>query len=260
MFFEFVIEYILIKGDKMQKNFSDLKFNHGLKDGLPIGLGYLSVSFAFGVKASLLQVPLLITVLISMTNLTSAGQLAGLEIIACLGTFLEIILTQLIINSRYFLMSITLSQKADDTFTTPKRFLYSAFITDEIFAVAVSKPKPINTKYFLGLVILPYIGWTSGTLLGAIAGSILPEFIANALGIALYAMFIAIIIPPSTKERGVAFAVLLGAGLSCLFYFVPWFNGLSSGISIIITAIVTALISALLFPIKPVNKEEKNEP
>ena len=128
--------------------------------------------------------------------------------------------------------------------------MFSAFITDEIFAVAVSKPKPVNTKYFWGLVILPYIGWTLGTLLGAIAGSILPEFIANALGIALYAMFIAIIIPPMTKERGIAFAVLLGAGISCLIYFVPWFKGLSSGIGIIITAILTSLITALIFPIK----------
>lgn len=241
----------------MSNQISKLKFKTGVKDGLPIGLGYLSVSFAFGVKASLLQVPLLITLMISMTNLTSAGQLAGLDIIATTGTFIEIILTQLIINSRYFLMSLTLSQKTDSSFSLSKRLLCSAFITDEIFAVSISKPQQINTKYFLGLALLPYIGWATGTLLGAIAGSILPAFIANALGIALYAMFIAIIIPPSTKELGVFFAVLLSSGLSCAFYFIPVLNNISSGISIIITAVLSSLIIAIIFPIKIINRQDK---
>ena len=229
---------------------SVLEFKNGVKDGLPIGLGYLSVSFAFGVSASILQVPLLITLLISMTNLTSAGQLAGLNVVATLGTFLEIILTQLIINSRYFLMGISLSQKVDDSFTMPKRFLYSAFITDEIFAVAISKPRQIETNYFFGLVILPYVGWALGTFLGAVAGNLLPVFIVNALGIALYAMFIAIIVPPATKEWGILVAVLLSAGISCLFYFVSFLNVISTGISIIISAVLTSLIVALIFPIK----------
>ena len=103
----------------MKNEFSALKFNSGLKDGLPIGLGYLSVSIAFGIKASLLGVPVLITLLISMTNLTSAGQLDGLNVIASCGTLLEIILGQLVINARYFLMSLSLSQKTDQSFTTP---------------------------------------------------------------------------------------------------------------------------------------------
>lgn len=235
-------------------------FKTGVKDGLPIGLGYLSVSFAFGVKASLLQVPLLITVFISMTNLTSAGQLAGLDIIAVCGTFIEIILTQLIINSRYFLMSLTLAQKVDKTFNFPKRLLCSAFITDEIFAIAVSKPMPINTKYFYGLIILPYVGWTMGTLFGAIAGEILPEFVVNCLGIALYAMFIAIIIPPCTTERGVVFAIVLSTGISCLLYYVKWFNFLSSGICVIITALIASLITALIFPMKGEKEVEEDAP
>ena len=233
----------------MEKS-NGLKFKNGVKDGLPIGLGYLSVAFAFGVSASILQVPLFITILISMTNLTSAGQLAGLEIVASLGTFVEIILTQLIINSRYFLMSLSLSQKVDDSFTFSKRLMASAIITDEIFAVIHSKPQKINTTYFFGLVILPYFGWTLGTLFGAIAGNVLPAIIINSLGIALYAMFIAVIIPPATKEKGVLLAVLLGAGISCIFYFVPVLNKISTGISIIITAIIVSVITALIFPVK----------
>lgn len=235
--------------------FEKLNFHQGLKDGLPIGLGYLSVSFAFGVQASLLGIPFFMSVFISMTNLTSAGQLAGLTIIASLGTLLEMALTQLVINARYFLMSITLTQKLDDSFTLKHRLLCSAFVTDEIFAVAAAKPKSFGRNYFYGLAILPYVGWATGTLLGSLAGDLLPTFVTNALGIALYAMFIAIILPPSVTTKGVLPTVALGAGLSCLFYYVPLFNGLSTGMAIIISAVVTSMIIALIFPVK--NNDEK---
>ena len=225
-------------------------FKTGVKDGLPIGLGYFSVSVAFGVQASLAGLPILISVLISMTNLTSAGQLAGLQIIASAGTFIEIILTQLVINSRYFLMSITLSQKTDESFTLPMRLFCSAGITDEIFAVSSNKKGNVSSKYFLGLMLLPYVGWTLGTLTGALAGNFLPAFISSALGIALYAMFIAIIVPPSTKSLGVLAVVVLSAGISCLFYYVPLLNKVSTGIATIITALISATIIAILFPKK----------
>lgn len=241
----------------MKKNYSNLTFKKGIKDGLPIGLGYLSVSFAFGVKASALGIPVLITALISMTNLTSAGQLAGLTIIHAGGTFLEIALTQLIINSRYFLMSISLSQKADASFSTGGRLLCSAFITDEIFAIGSSYPL-IGKKYFLGLSTLPYVGWTCGTVLGALISNALPLEIQAALGIALYSMFIAIIIPPSVKSISILFTVLLSAGISCTFYYVPFLKqNVSQGFSVIICAIVASVVAALLFPIKSNDQEEK---
>ena len=151
-------------------------------------------------------------------------------------------------------MSITLSQKLDGSFTLGHRLLCSAFVTDEIFAVASAKPNTLNRVYFYGLVILPYVGWTTGTLLGALAGDILPTFITNSLGIALYAMFIAIIIPPSMNARGVLPAVLFGAGLSCALYYIPFFSGLSTGISVIISAIISAGITAFIFPLKGGNK------
>ena len=179
-------------------------FKTGLKDGLPIGLGYLSVSIAFGVQATMAGIPIFMSVFISMTNLTSAGQLAGLTVIAALGTFLEIILTQLVINARYFLMGISLSQKADNSFNLKHRLLCSAFITDEIFAVASAKSSGFSRRYFYGLVLLPYVGWALGTFIGALAGSVLPLQVTNALGIGLYAMFIAIIIPPAVKNRVIA--------------------------------------------------------
>jgi len=226
-----------------------ISFKTGLKDGLPIGLGYLSVSFAFGVQAVIAGVPPLMALFISMTNLTSAGQLAGLTVIATLGTIFEIILTQLVINSRYFLMSITLSQKLDDSFSLPHRLLASAFVTDEIFAVAAAKPKSFGRIYYYGLVILPYFGWALGTILGATAGSLLPQTVISALGIALYAMFIAIIIPPSFNEKGIFVSVLLGASLSSALYYIPWFKGIPTGVSVIISALITAAVVAFIFPI-----------
>jgi predicted branched-subunit amino acid permease len=242
----------------MQKNnatINDFNIKHGLKDGLPIGLGYLSVSFAFGVQASILGVPAFMSLFISMTNLTSAGQLAGLTIIASIGTILEMILTQLVINARYFLMGVSLSQKLDKNFSIADRFFFSAFITDEIFAVASLKPSAINKKYFLGLVILPYVGWSLGTILGAVLGDVLPTQITNALGIALYAMFIAIIVPPSIKNKGVLVAILLSAGLSSAMFYLPFLPKISSGLAVIISAIITSMIVAFFFPI---NKEKQH--
>lgn len=231
------------------------QFKNGLKNGLPIGLGYFSVSFAFGAQATIAGIPLFMSVFMSMTNLTSAGQLAGLTIIASFGTVLEIILTQLVINSRYFLMSITLSQKLDDSFTFKHRLLCSAFVTDEIFAVASSRPKTFGRAFFYGLVILPYIGWASGTLLGGVAAGLLPSQVSNALGLALYAMFIAIIVPPSTKSVGVFFAVALATAISCLLYYLPVVNTISEGLKYIISAVVSACVTALIFP-APIEQKE----
>ncbi len=239
----------------MQK--SIYTYKNGIKDGLPIGLGYFSVSFAFGVTASSLGIPYFISVLISMTNLTSAGQLAGISVIAAAGTIAEIILTQAIINSRYFLMSLTLTQKLDRSFKTPSRLFFAFAVTDEIFAVAVSKKGNVGKKYFFGLILLPYIGWTLGTLLGALSGNLLSEELIIALGIALYAMFIAIIVPPSINNRGVSCAVLISAAISCCLYFIPFLSGISSGISYVISAVVSAVITAFLFPVK--NSEEVSD-
>lgn len=225
------------------------EFKKGLHDGFPLGLGYLSVSFAFGVQASLLGVPVLITLLISMTNLTSAGQLAGVSVVAAAGSVIELILIQLVINSRYFLMSLTLTQKLDDSFTFPKRLLTATFITDEIFAVAAAKPYKINVKYFAGLSVLPYIGWALGTLFGALAGDVLPQRIRLALGIALYAMFLAIIVPPAKKSRGVAFTVAIAIVLSCILKYVPYINRISEGFSLIIGAIISSFVAAAIFPV-----------
>ncbi len=234
-------------------------FQEGLADGVPIGLGYLSVSFGFGIAVVAAGLSPLIALLISMTNETSAGQKAGLDIIIAHGGLIEIVLTQLVINLRYSLMGISLSQRLDESFTTPWRMLLSFSITDEIFAVASTKRHKVGYRYFAGLSTAPYLGWALGTLLGALAGTLLPDVVRGSLGLMLYGMFIAIIIPPARRERGVLFAVCVAVGLSCIFYYVPFFSFLSGGFALIISAVAAAALAALLFPVAAPHEDEQQK-
>lgn len=229
---------------------SKLKYRHGLRDGLPIGLGYLSVSFGFGISAVGQGVSALASVLISMTNLTSAGQVAGVAVIAAALPLYEMMLTQLIINLRYSLMGLTLTQKLDERFSTLHRMLVSFFITDEIFAVASSKGDSLCPAYMYGLGTVPWIGWSMGTLLGAVAGSLLPSSISSALGIAIYGMFVAIIVPAAKKDRGILFAASFAAIISCALKYIPVFSFITQGFAIIICALAAAAAAAVLFPVK----------
>lgn len=231
-------------------------FKKGFIHGLPIGLGYLSVSFSFGILCSDKGLDIWQAVIISMTNLTSAGQYAGLDIMTGAGSLLEMCLTQLIINLRYALMSIALSQNVTGEMTTFKRMFFGAFHTDEIFAVAAGSPLKVGPGYFFGLIILPYIGWALGTFLGALCGRILPETIGNALGVALFGMFIAIFIPEMKHSYKTATVVLIAILLSCAFKWVPVMKEVSSGFAIIICAVVASLIGAIFFPLKENAKEE----
>ena len=185
----------------MKDNSRKTLYIKGLKAGIPIALGYFAVSFAFGVTAVSKGVHSLIATFMSMTNLTSAGQLAGLSVVAVCGSVFEIIITQLIINARYFLMSLSLSQKLDPKMKLLDRLLCAFGVTDEIFAVASTRHGEIKRDYMLGLILLPFIGWSTGTIMGAILGGVLPSFISDALSIALYAIFIAIVIPAGMQDK-----------------------------------------------------------
>ncbi len=222
-------------------------FVRGMAHGIPIALGYLSVSFGFGILAVRLGIPVLPTVLISLTNLTSAGQAAGVQIIAAAGTLAEMALTQLIINLRYALMGFSLSQKLDDTFTTSRRMLISFGITDEVYGVAISQPDRLTATYMMGLILTPVIGWSSGTALGALAGQLLPTAVSDAMGIVLYGMFLAIILPPARRDRRVLFAVVAAAACSCVCYYL--LPVISDGFAVIISALIASLAAACLFPV-----------
>lgn len=230
-------------------------FMKGLKDGIAIGLGYLSVSFTFGMMAVSEGLSIGQAVLISLTNVTSAGQLAGLSLMVAGAPMIEMALTQLIINLRYALMSLSLSQKLDDTMTTIHRAAFAFCNTDEVFAMASSQHGTVGKRYLYGLILTPYFGWALGTLLGAAAGTLLPEALRMAMGIAIYGMFIAIIIPPSKTNKAVRIAVILSSALSCLMYYAPVLNRISSGFVIIICAVTVSALCAWLFPVQ----EEANE-
>ena len=230
------------------------KIQRGIQDGIPIAVGYFSVSFTFGMMAVQSGISPFHAVLISLLNLTSAGQFAGLTVIVTGASLMEMALTQLVINIRYALMSVSLSQKLDDSVKLRSRFLIAYGNTDEIFAVASSKPGTVGEKYLYGLIFLPVLGWVGGTLAGAVASTILPETIISALGVALYGMFIAIVVPPATEHREIRIVVILALILSAAFYYLPVLKQVSSGFMIIICTVVAAAIGAVLFPIK---EEEK---
>ena len=232
-------------------------FKMGIRDGVPIGLGYFAVSFAFGIAATRTGLSWLEAVLISAFNLTSAGQLAALPIIAAGGGFLELGLTQLVINLRYSLMSVSLSQRLSDSVRLPDRFLIAFGNTDEIFAVSHSKELPIGKRYFFALMLTPFLGWTLGTLAGALIGSVLPVIVNSALGIAIYAMLVAVFVPASRRDVRVLLCVIASALISSAFYFVPILKGVSSGFAIIITAVAVSLFFALVCPVPDEDSEEK---
>ncbi len=233
-------------------------FKKGFSMGMPICIGYFSVSFAFGIFAIQNGFSVLEAVLISLTNLTSAGQFAGVPIIAAAGTYFELAITQLVINSRYALMSISLSQKLGKSVSPLDRFVISFANTDEVFAVAVSNREAVGKRYMYGLIIPPIFGWTMGTLCGALAGDILPASVSSALGVAIYGMFIAIVVPPMKREKPMAFCVLLALVLSCIFYYIPFLkNNIPSGFTIIICAILASAILAVIAPL-PI-QEDKDE-
>lgn len=222
-------------------------FFRGLRDGIPIALGYFSVSFGFGIFCINLGLSVLAAAGISLTNLTSAGQVAGVGIIAAGGTLIEMALTQLVINLRYSLFAISLSQKLDSSFTTPHRIAASFGITDEIFAVTYAQEGKVKPAYMYGVILISALGWVGGTALGAAMGQILPEMVSSAMGIMLYCMFLAIFVPPARKDRGVLMAVIVAALCSILFNTVLTF--VSGGFAVIISALVSAALCALLFPV-----------
>jgi 4-azaleucine resistance transporter AzlC len=232
-------------------------FKMGLCDGVPIALGYIAVSFAFGIYATGAGLSVIETVMISLLNLTSAGQMAGVPIIAGGGTLIELALTQLVINMRYSLMSVSLSQRFGAGVRLTDRFLIAFTNTDEIFATAISKQSSLGKRYLFALAIAPYFGWAIGTALGAVCGNILPPILMNSLGILLYAMFIAIFVPAAKANTGVALAVSLAIALSAVFYYAPYLSEIPRGFVIMICSVLVSLLFAIAAPIKA--EEGENE-
>lgn len=230
-------------------------YKRGLLVGIPIALGYLSVSFSFGILAIKYGLTWWEAALISLTNVTSAGQFAGIQIMGTPGLWLDMLIAQATVNVRYSFMSIALSQKLDKKCSGIWRWLMAFMVTDELFAVGISE-ESVTRSFWAGLSTLPYIGWASGTILGAIMGNILPASVMSALGLALYGMFVAIVVPVMKTEKPVVWTVIIAAVLSSCFTYIPGLNKVSAGLAISICAIVSAGIMAVL---RPVDDDESKD-
>jgi len=222
----------------------------GIKDGIPIALGYFAVSFTFGILAKKAGLTPFEAVFMSATNVTSAGQFGALALIGASATYLEMALTQLVINLRYCLMSCSLSQKLAAGIFFPHRFLVAFGVTDEIFGVSVCREGKLNPFYNYGLMSVGIPGWVLGTFCGVVSGTVLPARLISALSIALYGMFIAVIVPPAKGNKLLAGIILSSMLLSGLFTQIPIFSQIPQGFKIILLTLVIAGSAALLFPVK----------
>lgn len=225
-------------------------FKQGMTDGIPIALGYMAVSFTFGIMAKDAGLTAFQAVLLSLTNLTSAGQFAGLGIIVASSSYLEMAFTQLVINLRYCLMSCALSQKLDLKAPFFHRFFIAYGNTDEIFGICSCREGKLDPFYCYGAISVASPGWAFGTFLGVLSGNILPARILSALGVALYGMFIAVIIPPAKTDKIIRGIVLASMAVSLVFTIIPVLNHISSGFRIILLTLLIAGTAAVLFPIK----------
>ncbi len=222
----------------------------GMKAGMPVCIGYLSVSFGFGAMAVAQGLSIFQSVLISALNLTSAGQFAGLTVLTTSAAVIELILIQLVINSRYALMSMALGQRLGPEATLLRRMAAAFFNTDEVFALGMARQGKLTVSYFTGAGTVAAIGWISGTALGAVAGSLLPASVRMAMSTLLYGMFIAIVIPQARNERPMAICMLTALVFSCLFAWLPLLKMVSSGLAIVICTVATAAMCAVLFPVE----------
>ncbi len=234
-------------------------FFKGIRDGIPIALGYIAVSFTIGIAAKNTGLTAFQAALMSLTNNTSAGEFAALGLIASGASYMEMALTQLIINLRYSLMSAALSQKLSGNTPFFHRPLLAYGVTDEIFGVSIGVDGKLNPFYSYGVISVAAPAWALGTFLGVVTGNILSGQILGALSVALYGMFIAVIIPPARKNKVLAGLIAVSMGASLLFAYLPLVREISAGFRIIILTIVLAGIAAVLFPIKDENAEEKSD-
>lgn len=233
-------------------------FLKGMKDGLPVALGYLAVSFTLGIAAVKSGLTPFQAFATSALNNTSAGEFAAFSLIGAGVSYMEIALTTLILNMRYILMSCALSQKIDKNTPIVHRFLMAYDVTDEIFGLSIMSEGRLDPKYTYGLITISAPSWAIGTYLGAVMGSVMPAGVLSAMNLALYGMFIAVIVPPAKKDKTIAVVIAVSMLSSLMFSILPGLREISSGIVVIILTVVISLAAAiLLFPVCGDKKEKK---
>lgn len=235
-------------------------FFHGLRNGIPIAAGYFTVSVSLGIALQGAGLSPLQAGLMSVTNMTSAGQFAGATAIAAGSSYLLVAIMQLLINARYLLMSCALSQRLDPALSLGKRLLLGMTVTDEIFGICIAAPDDrLDYRYALGAFCIACPGWTLGTICGAVMGDILPARLVSALSVALFGMLIAVFIPPTKKDKVVLGAVLCAMALSLLFATVPLLARISEGLRLMLLTIVISLAAAVFFPIHETEEGTTND-
>lgn len=233
-------------------------FLQGVRDGLPIGLGYLAVSFSLGIVARNAGLSAFQGFLASLLNVASAGEYALFKGIEAASLYIEIALITFVINARYLLMSCVLSQRFDEKTGLLARLLVGFGVTDEIFGITVARDGYIEPAYNYGAICISVPLWCIGTALGVIAGNLLPASVVSALSVALYGMFLAIIIPPAKKNPVILAGVLVSFALSFCFTKIPYIKEISSGNRTIILTVVISSVLAIIKPVKGDNPQ-KNE-
>lgn len=225
-------------------------YRKGLVDGIPIALGYFAVAFTLGIVAKRAGLtPLQAMLAAGLTN-ASAGGYAGFTLISENASYLEMALTQLVVNARYILMAFVLSQKLAPKTSTLHRSLVAFDVTDEIFGISVAVKGELNPFYNYGAMTVSIPGWALGTYFGVVMGNILPMAVVNALNVGLYGMFIAILVPVASKDKIIAGLVLISMAASLLFTKLPFLSDISEGLRIIILTVIISLSAAFIFPVK----------
>ena len=234
-------------------------FLRGMRAGIPISLGYFAVAIALGITARKAGITPLQASLTSLLINASAGEYAGISLIAAGASYIEVALMEAVANARYLLMSASLSQKLKPGVGMIQRLLLGFTVTDEIFGVSIVQPEPLDPCFTYGTFLVATAGWTSGTLVGSLLGDILPLRVLSALSVGLFGMFISVFIPESRKNRTVAFLVAISFAASLAFTYLPLVQQIPEGVRVIILTVVISLIAAILFPIGEKKKEKKKE-
>lgn len=230
----------------------------GILDGVPIALGYLAVSFSLGIAARKVGLDAVQGFFASLFNNASAGEYAGFAVIGAGGSLLEMAVVMLVANARYLLMSCSMAQRFSPDTPIIHRVLVGFDLTDELFGIAIARPGEVDPYYSYGAMVVALPGWAFGGMAGVIAGSVLPERVVSALSVALFGMFLAIIIPPARKSRVVAGLVLASFATSALFAWAPLLSGLSEGVRTIILTVALSALAAALFPVDEKDAGEKD--
>ncbi len=226
------------------KKISD--FRHGLQGGISIAIGYLPVALTFGLLARTTGLSLLETFLMSLLVFAGAAQYISLSLLAVGTGMIEIILTTFIVNIRHFLMSASLSEKLEEDRLFKKLF-YAFGITDETFTVISVKEGKVKTGFAFGVILISYGSWVINSGVGYLIGEILPEFLQASMTIALYAMFVGLLVPSMKKSVKVAFLAVIAGMLNSVLLF---FTSLTNGWSIVTATLMSAVIVEFVAMVK----------